>query len=252
MPTVWLSRPAARAQALAQQLTALGLTPLIHPAMDITAPANNESVERYLRQVERFAVSIFVSAEAARRIGEQLPAGETLPAVAIGHKTAAALAQRYRLLLPEEDTSPAAQTITDSDYMLTRPLLQKPMGNIAILGGSDSNGTPPAPVLLQTLRKRGNDVLAVSCYLRLPAANSDTLAAAGQRGDIDAAIAYSGDSLRYMMQITAPDNDWLRALPLFVIHPNIAAAARQLDFQDITVAVDNTIADVLRQRLIVG
>lgn len=245
MPTVWLSRPAPRVVPLTRQLEAAGIRALVHPAMQIAAPADSKAIERYLQQVEIFAASIFVSAEAARRLAERLPAGAPLPALAIGNKTAAALSPRYRLLMP-------ADTVNDSEHLLNSPLLQKPLGEIAIIGGSDGNNTPPSPALLQTLRERGNSVTAVSCYRRLPATDGAALATARGAGGIDAAVAYSSDSLRYMLQMTAPDNDWLRALPLFVIHANIADTARQLGFQEVIVAGDDNIIRMLRQRLIVG
>ena len=41
-----------------------------------------------------------------------------------------------------------------------------------------------------------------------------------------------------MLAMTAPDNGWLRRIPLFVIHPHIADGARVEGFRDVRVVED--------------
>lgn len=242
MPTVWISRPRHRATELATALSARQITPLLYPAMDIGEPPDAAPLASYLATLSSFALHVFVSREAASRVAAQLPAGQAiLPALTIGAATAAALSPRYQL----QRRSP---TISDSHQLLQLPLLQQPRGRIAILGGCDDDGTPPAPLLGESLRQRGNDVLSVPCYCRRPAVNSE-LPALGQQGGIDAAIAYSSDSLRFMLQMTAPDNNWLRQLPLFVIHPNIAATAQTLGFQQVHTAAGHELAPAIAHHL---
>lgn len=243
MPTVWISRPRARATALADALAAANLTPLHCPAMHITAPPSEESLNGYLAEAARFDLSIFVSQEAAQRVAARLPAEDAppaLPALAVGSATAATLAPRYRLLQPPPATGDSSQLLQ---------AVPPPCKKIAVLGGTDENNTPPAPPLCAALKARGCAVAEVVCYQRQAAAPDAELAARGQSGGIDAAVAYSGDSLRYMLHMTAPDNGWLCRLPLFVIHSNIADAARALGFSQVFTGEGDTIAGLIIAQL---
>ncbi len=239
MPTIWISRPPHRAEKLAAALKEHHLQPLLYAAMCIRELADESALESYLANIDDYTASVFVSREAVTRVAQRLSAATTaptFPALAIGSETAAALPPCYQLL------QPASTTISDSRYLLQAEALQGTGGNIAILGGSDEANTPPAAWLCEALVARGHRITAVPCYCRHAAAANATLAAQGQAGEIDGAVAYSGDSLRFMLQMTAPHNDWLRVLPLFVIHANIATTAAALGFSQVVPVEQNTIA----------
>lgn len=228
MPCVWISRPAARATELSDALRRCGIATLNHPALEITALDDDTVMQHYLKTATDFALSIFVSADAAERIAKALPVAAELPpmaALAIGVQTARALSPRYELR-----NAPTA-AISDSAALLQLPILRQPPERIAVLGG----GASPSPQLCDTLRRRGADVVAVPCYERRACSASPALLAAAERGDLDAAVAYSADTLRFMLAMTAPHNDWLRRLPLFVIHANIAEQATAWGFHRVLV-----------------
>lgn len=241
-PTVWISRPPHRALHLQHALAANGVHALLLPAMHIEDLADESSLSAYLAEAENFAVSIFVSREAAERVAARLPAGAALPALAIGEATAAALPPRYRLLA-------AAEEIGDSCTLLQSPVLQHCRGRVAVLGGTDAANTPPSPPLLGALRARGDTVLPVICYRRIAAAADAQLMQRGNSGEVHGAVAYSSDSLRHMLQMTAPHNAWLKRLPLFVIHANIAASAREFGFDEVLCAPSSELAQVIARRL---
>lgn len=256
---VWISRPAARAAGLANELRNLGLAPLVCPALQISELTDLTALSIYYRDIRHFAASIFVSSEAAHRISAGLslptgglssptedlppPAGDfpasgasfptlpdgCLPALTLGASTAAALPAAYRLLTP-----PSA-AVADSRALLRLPFLQSP-GAVAVLGGADERGKMPSPLLCRVLARRGAAVSPVPCYVRRPAPKNAELSALGRGGEITAAVAYSADTLRFMLRMLAPENNWLLHCPLFVIHQNIARTAARLGFRRIIIA----------------
>lgn len=274
-PVVWLSRQTHRAQALAAELTASGLTPLLQPALSIQK-LNTPSFTAYLKNPARHALSIIISPEAAAQLTRALsPHGGSaegaattatnavpalppaaLPALAIGAATAAALPPCYALQSaayktettagkePPDDCSDNSSDsdnspdnpgeIGDSERLLSLPLLASRLGSIALIGGASVQTPSPAPALAAALVARGNTVTPVICYRRAPAAPNAALSAKGRAGQIHAAVAYSTETLDGMLAMTAPHNGWLKALPLYVIHRNIAAAAAARGFHNIT------------------
>ena len=202
--------------------------------MRLTPPSNDDSLSRYLQTAATFAVSVFVSAAAAEGVAATPPIATALPALAMGVATAAALPPCYRLLSPPPP-------VGDSAAMLRLPPLTilPTTAKVAVLGGSDAEGGIPSPLLCHTLTARNLKVTPVVCYQRLPAAADASLADDIANGGIAAAVAYSGDTLRFMLAMVAPNNNGLRRLPLFVVHDNIAAAARREGFTQISVVREN-------------
>lgn len=232
---VWISRPSQRAGGLARALAAYGVKPLLRPALVLQAPpTNDDSLHRYLQAAATFSVAVFVSAAAAERVAAEPPNAAPkggLPALAVGAATADALPPCYRLLAPPPP-------IGDSTALLQSPPLARLMQTaaavkIAVLGGNGGDGGSPSPPLCAALAARGAKVTPVVCYQRTAAAADGELAAAGANGNIAATVAYSSDTLRFMLAMVAPNNDWLRQTPLFVIHDHIADAARQAGFTKI-------------------
>ena len=216
------------------ELRHLGFAPLLCPALEIGELSDLTALSIYYRDIRRFAASIFVSGEAARRIAAGLPADAgDLPALTLGASTAAALPAAYHLLTP-----PSA-AVADSRALLRLPFLQSPPGAVAVLGGADERGKMPSPLLCRVLSRRGAAVFPVPCYVRRAApknaANAE-LSALGRGGGVAAAVAYSDDTLRFMLRMLAPDNGWLLRCPLFVIHQNIARTAARLGFRRVVVA----------------
>lgn len=227
---VWVSRPAEAGVLLARALERGGLRALLAPAIRIEE-VGEEALARYAAEVAAFDASVFVSRAAAARVaafwaGGGGPGGEAaggaLPALAIGRATAAALGPRYVLLRD-------ADGVGDS-RRLAAEVMAVGCARVALLGGTDEAGARPAPALAAALREEGVAVAEFVVYRRVAAAPDAVLRARGRAGEIAAAVAYSGDSLRAMLAMTAPDNDWLRCLPLFVPHVNVAAVAEGLGF----------------------
>ena len=243
MSKVWISRPRRRAVSLARELRSLNITPVVHPAMRIVEVEDKDALDMFLSRRQHADMAIFVSEEAVRRCRKMTTAAAPLPAFAVGAATSAALS-----------TLPAFNNVGtgegDSESLLRLSSLQEVKGQtIAVVGGVNEDGGGLSPPLCEALQKRGANVWKVAAYCRLPALPNAELITSGNSGELSAAVAYSGDTAAHMLAMVLPDNDWLLRLPLFVIHPNIAAAAKSMGYHRPIVAppaADEMAANIAR------
>lgn len=229
-----------QATALADECRAHGLEPIIAPAIAIEF-VQTDSLHSYLNHITDYRLSIFVSANAARAVADAMAdtkadtADKTppsLPAIAIGRATAAALPACYQLTLPADDA------IADGQQLLARlgqlpPLAPPRASKIAIIGGAGPNSPIPSPALTADLQQQGHLVDSIITYQRCPLPPHPTITQLGERQQIAAAIAYSTDTVHAMLKMCSPSQQWLLQTPLFVIHSNIAHNARQLGFKKV-------------------
>ena len=223
-PAIWLTRPVHRARALATELEKRGFRPLIRPAILIREiPAGRQSPIP-----QNLHLAIFVSAEAAAR---QPSPRNPAPALAIGKSAADALPANFAL---------AAPPARDSAELAALPILQNIAGkNIAVLGGVSDATPTPSPPLCAELAGRGANVFPISKYRRDPAPPDDgELSRLAESGVLRAATAFSAETLAAMLRLTAPQNEWLRRLPLFVHHRAVARSAAEMAFSDIIASED--------------
>ena len=216
-----VTRPARQAAGLAAQLSALGATPLVFPAIVILPPADRRTLERAHSALERYDIAIFVSANAVE-YGvppiDRWPA--RLHAFAPGPGTAAALVAAGVV----DVTIP--QTSFDSEGLLALPALVDVAGcDVVIFRGEGGRD-----VLGEGLRARGARVAYVECYRRAaPASVADGLVEALREGRLHALTLTSSEGTDNLWRILDVDaRALLERLPAFVPHPRIAEHARRL------------------------
>ena len=238
MKTVWVSRPPARAACLIAALEKHHLRGWHYPAFIIADLEKNDALIKFAEAVENYHAIIFITAEAVLRCHHYLPPQKSSAAqffpIGGGTRRQMELCGYAVANLADYDNLPRDAT-GDSATLLTLPALQSAAiadKKIAVIGGSDPHNGP-SPPLCAALRARGADVSAIAVYHRRaspPLPTNHDLLLLADSGALCAAVAYSSDTAQQMLAITAPDNDWLRHLPLFVIHPNIAAAAKKMGY----------------------
>ncbi len=220
---VIVTRPARQAAGLAQQLVALGATPIVIPAIVILPPADRGSLDRAHAALSGYDIAIFVSANAAEY---GVPAPHLWPAalltLAPGPGTAAALVATGIVDVRIPTTS------FDSEGLLALPELRDVAGKrIVIFRGEGGRGK-----LGDTLRDRGADVTYVECYRRAAAATGAAgLGEALVQARAHALTLTSSEGLDNLCALLdAEDLRRLQQLPAFVPHPRIAEHARSRGF----------------------
>ncbi len=218
---VLVTRPARQAGGFAQQIAALGGTPVVFPAIAILPPADPAALARVHGALDTYDIAVFVSANAVE-FGAPDPRRwpPTLAAFAPGPGTAEALAA-IGIAGARIPT-----TTLDSEGLLALPELSSVRGKRVVIfrgdGGREHLG--------DTLSSRGARVDHVACYRRArPESGTAGLAEAFREGRIDAVTITSSEGLDNLWAIA---DDTMRAawrvLPTFVPHPRIAGHARNL------------------------
>jgi len=226
-----ITRPLEHAPALAGRIRAAGGEPLLFPTIEILPPENPEEVYRLVERLDEFHMAVFVSPTAALRADEMVSARrrwpEGLRAAAVGEGTAAALRQGgFRDVLSPREGS-------DSEALAALAELQDLRGRSIVIfrgqGGRDW--------LRGALEERGAVVEYAECYRRArPAADAGWLLARWQSGGVEAVSITSGEGLANFFAMLGPTGSgYLRATPVFVPHPRIERAARDLGIGQVVV-----------------
>lgn len=228
--TVLVTRPAGQQAALGRLLEAAGVQPLVFPTLCIEPAGDPAALAAVLQQLPQADLAVFVSANAVEQGLRALapaawPAGPVVAAV--GPSTAAAL-QAHGLtatLVPEHGA--------DTEALLALPGLQALAGRHVII----FRGEGGREALAEGLRARGARVTYAQCYRRvLPVVDPAPLLARWQAGGIDAVACASAESYRNLGVLLGPaGGPLLRATPLFVPHPRVAATARGLGAGEVIV-----------------
>lgn len=222
-----ITRPARQAALLAQQIAALGGTPLIFPTIVVLPPDDRRALDDVQRRLAQFDYAIFVSANAAEfGVGDVWPA--TLPAFAPGPGTAGALAAAGVV-----DVRQPTSTM-DSEGLLELAELAAPAGKrIVIFRGGGGR-----ELLGESLAARGAQVAYVDCYRRAPPqTGAEGLVAAWRECRVDAVTLTSSEGLDNLWQmLDAYGRSELAATPAFVSHARIADRAHALKLARIIVA----------------
>jgi uroporphyrinogen-III synthase len=219
---VLVTRPAHQSAGLAQRIADAGGKPLLFPAVEIEPLPGRLSHE----QLARFDLAIFASANAVRFAADAIRAAGGLPpglrVAAIGPATAAELEARGLLVTPAREVLvPSGRQ--DSEALLELLPRERVAGQrIAIVRGEGGR-----PVLADALRSRGAEVEYVECYRRrMPAGDLADLLRDGS--SLGAVTATSAQIVENLFRMAGGNAARLRATPMFVIHPRIAAAACRL------------------------
>jgi len=215
---VLVTRSQPGAAQLVAALNGAGFAATALPVLGIetVAPANRD----VLRELDRFALVIFVSIHAVRggmpmieALWGEPPAGPTW--LAVGDATAAALAQRgVTALVPNEQSSDGILALPQTSAVTDRRVL--------IVAGEGGRGD-----LQQVLEQRGASVERLVVYRRVPLGRCDELSEL--RDSLAAVVISSADGGRAFARLWDAAGG-SRDIPLVVPSARVAAAMRALRF----------------------
>jgi uroporphyrinogen-III synthase len=228
---VVITRPREHAPALAERIRAAGGDPILFPTIEILPTQDESPAARVIARLQNFQLAIFVSPTAVMRGLARVSASRPWPSgvrvAAVGAGTAAALAERgFRDVI-----SPPGEA--DSEALAALDELREARGRQVVIfrgqGGREWLG--------RELEARGAQVEYAECYRRArPQADVRGLLARWQAGAIDAVSITSSEGLENFFSMLGPTGGrYLRATPVFVPHPRIARAARDLDVREVLV-----------------
>lgn len=223
---VVVTRPREQAAQLAQRIEQAGGRATLFPLLEISA-ADPQPLHDAIARLAAFDLAVFISPNAVRYGMPPILAAGPLPPqlkiATVGQGSARAL----RELGVREIIAP--QDRFDSEALLALPELQHVAGwQVAIFRGDGGR-----ELLGDTLAARGATVAYIECYRRSRAQPQAPLPVAG----IDAISVTSSEALRYLWELPdAAAHGQLISIPLFVPHPRIATAARELGWREVVLA----------------
>lgn len=219
-----VTRPANQAAPLAEAIRAAGGHAILFPVFEILETADIQPLIDVIDRIESFSLAIFISPNAVVHAMNQIAARRAWPpglrAVAIGKGGVKEL-KRFGI---NEVIAPTCSF--DSERLLDMPPLQSVAGQRVVIFRGDGG----RELLGDTLTARGAQVEYVECYRRArPRADAAPLLKAWERNEVHAVTVTSSEGLRNLFEMVGKlGQSWLRRTPVFVPHPRIAAAAREL------------------------
>ena len=220
-----VTRPARQAAGLAREIAALGGKPLVFPAIVILPPADTRSLREVQRELARYDIAVFASANAVE-YGVEDPAAwpKHLLVLAPGPGTATALAAvgMGSVRIPT--------TTMDSEGLLALPELANVAGKRVVV----FRGETGRELLKSALEARGASVTQVESYRRArPEGGASGLIEAWREERIDAVTLTSSEGLDNLWAILDEEGRrGLAATPAFVPHPRIAERAKALGLRE--------------------
>ena len=223
---ILVTRPERQAGELCRLIEAQGGRAIRCPTLEILPIRDPAPALAVIDHLDDYELAIFTSANAVSLGLELLLSRRPLPlhwqVFAIGKATAGALAKQGI------DTCRTPELGTDSEALLALPELQQVAGKgIVIFRGEGGR-----EVLGETLRLRGARIGQAVVYRRSkPAFCPDDLLQYWTRGEIQAVIATSNESLQNLLtMVGAAGRSWLLATPLVVVSERARSLALQLGF----------------------
>ena len=222
-----VTRPREQATPLARRIEQEGGKPILFPLLEISPPADAQSLRDVVARLAEFDLAIFISPNAVHYGMQAIQAAGPLPVqlkiATVGQGSARAL----RELGVEKIIAP--QDKFDSEALLALPELQSVAGwRVAVFRGDGGR-----ELLGDTLRARGATVEYVECYRR----NRPQQNAAALERTVDAITVTSSEALGYLWEML---DDAARrhfsTVPLFVPHARIAEAARKQGWREVVLA----------------
>jgi uroporphyrinogen-III synthase len=230
---ILVTRPAELAGELARMIAAQGGQPVLFPLLEIAAVDDLSGLGRAATQLDDYCMAIFISPNAV---------AYSLPSILAARRWPASL--RAAAIGPSTVRELAAQGVADVICPVGRfdseALLELPQFTAAALNGKKIllvRGDGGRELLAQTLRERGAQVDAVSCYRRSPPSDGAPLVSLLRNSGIDALTVSSSEGLRNLLALLDTDAlVRLRRLPLFVPHQRIAQVAAGLGWQRVVLS----------------
>lgn len=218
---ILVTRPAAQAAALAQQIRDAGGEAWVFPAIEIQ-PVSTETLAKRIDHLHEYDAAIFISPNAAQQGLAAVAARRAFPAgvrvLALGPGTAQALADAGVSNVTQADGQ-------DTEALLALPTLQHVAGQRIVI----FRGVGGRELLADTLTARGARVDYAECYRRAcPVADPTPLLRQWSASGIHAVTLTSAQTLDNLGALLGETGDtYLQATPVFAPHEKIAAAARQ-------------------------
>ncbi len=228
---ILITRPASQCEALVRLVRAAGGEAVVFPTLEIVPAAPSAEAVELLQRLHSVDLAVFVSANAVACGMPMVAAAggwpRTVRVAAVGRGTARVL-REYGVATALAPASGAGSTA-----LAALPELQDVAGwRVAIfrgVGGRES--------LAQRLRERGAQVSYVECYRRAaPDTDPEPLRARLCARTLAALTASSSQGLTNLVRMAGTRaGPVLLALPLFVIHANIADTAMRLGFREVRI-----------------
>jgi len=222
-----VTRPREQAAGLAALIREAGGEVLLFPAMEIRALADTRKLAALLERLEEFDLAIFVSRNAvvkglelvrALRPGKSWPVRLAVATVGSGSRRELERQGFSGVIAPGGEA--------DSEALLALPGLRTLDGKAVLI----FRGEGGRELLAEGLAARGARVEYAECYRRVrPDADAAPLAAALERGEVDAVTVSSAEGLANLLKyFDAAGRQRLQAVALFVPHRRVAEAAAAL------------------------
>ena len=229
---VVVTRPAHQAERLAELIERAGGRAIRFPTLEIFDAQDMTPLSGAIDRLEQFDLAIFISPNAVNRVMDHVRAKRTWPpdlrCAAVGKGSAKAL-ERFGC-----DAVIVPQGRFDSEALLALPELQDMAGKRVVI----FRGEGGRELLGDELVRRGVELTMVECYRRGKPVGGDVglLLKQWVRGEIDAIIVTSGESMRNLFDLVGKlGQQWLKKTPVFVFHENIAEVARELGVEQVYV-----------------
>jgi uncharacterized protein HemX/uroporphyrinogen-III synthase len=215
---ILITRPAGQAERLVSLVEAAGGRPIAFPALEI------EPLPELATPQGNFDLVIFVSPTAVQcSAGRMHDSGARVAAVGSGTRRELEAHGFHDVLAPQEGG--------ESEALLALPELHDVAGKRVLI----VRGEGGREALADTLGARGAQVEYFECYRRiLPRADAAPLAAAWDRGEVDAATVSSSQGLDNLVTLLGAAR--LAARPMFVNHARVAEHAREAGIPEPIVA----------------
>lgn len=223
-----VTRPREQAVQLVQGIEQLGGVCIQFPLLEISPLADEQPLRALAARLQEFQLAIFISPNAVRYGMQAITSAGGLPGTlqvaTVGLSSAKAL-HDYGV---NEVIAP--QQRFDSEALLELPELQQLSNKRVVIFRGDSG----RELLGDTLKSRGATVEYVTCYHRSKAQHDVASLLAARP---DALTVSSSEALQNLWEMPNPTGrERLTAIPLFVSHARIAAAAHKLGWHHIITA----------------
>jgi len=218
-----VTRPREQAVQLAQGIIKLGGSCTQFPLLEVTPLTDDRALRNLVSRLHEYQLAIFISPNAVRfgmeAINHSGGLPETVQVATVGPGSAKALIAYgvQKVLTPEQRF--------DSEALLEMPELHAVRNKKIVI----FRGETGRELLGDTLKSRGALVEYATCYHRHKSPHN-AAALIGAKPDV--LTVSSSEALNNLAEmLCATDRAQLSALPLFVSHERIAAAAHQLGWQ---------------------
>ena len=219
-----VTRPAHQSAHLAELIRAAGGIAILFPVIEIFEMDDLRPLLALIERLDEFDLAIFISPNAVNKAMNLIKARRALPPhlklAAIGRSSV----QELRHFGLTGVITPTARF--DSEALLELPVLQDVAAKRIVIFRGDGG----RELLGNTLTARGAAIEYAECYRRgRSRLDAAPLLKAWARNELHAVTVTSREGLHNLFDLVGKvGQSWLKKTPLFVPHPRIEQAAREL------------------------